>query len=59
MLDLLGMKNDWTKIDEKLFMAGIIAGGVFCWLGFLTGYTLLMIIGGVILFGTMYGKYFR
>ena len=59
MLESRNMKNDWTKVDEKLFMNGIIAGGIFAGLGLFTGLTFLIIIGGIILFGTMYGKYFR
>jgi hypothetical protein len=52
------MKN-WTKVDQKLFMTGIIAGGVITGIGFITDITFLIVIGGVFLFGSMYGKYFR
>ena len=52
------MKN-WTKVDKKLFMTGIIAGGVITGIGLVTGITFLIVIGGVCLFGSMYGKYFR
>ena len=52
------MKN-WTKVDEKLFMTGIIAGGVISGIGLITDITFLIVIGGICLFGSMYGKYFR
>tara|TARA_A100001015_G_C14704657_1_gene599677 strand:- start:516 stop:674 length:159 start_codon:yes stop_codon:yes gene_type:complete len=49
----------WTKIDEKLFMFGILASSVFIVLGFLTGFIFLKVIGGIICFAVMYGKYFK
>ena len=51
--------ENWTKVDEKLFMTGIIAGAVISGVGLITDITFLIIIGGVCLFGSMYGKYFR
>ena len=53
------MKNDWTIIDEKLFIKGIIAGVVIGGLGLITGIIFLKVIVGLCLFGSMFGKYFR
>ena len=52
------MKN-WTNTDQKLFMNSIIAGAVIGGIGLLTGITFLTVIGGICLFGGMWGKYFR
>ena len=53
------MKSDWTIIDEKLFIKGIIAGVIIGGLGLITGIVFLMVIGGLCLFGSIWGKYFR
>ena len=53
------MKSDWTIIDEKLFIKGIIAGVIIGGLGLITGIVFLMVIGGLCLFGSMWGKYFK
>jgi hypothetical protein len=53
------MKKDWTIIDEKLFIKGIIAGAIIGGLGLITGIIFLKVIGGLCLFGSMFGKYFR
>ena len=53
------MKNNWTKIDEKLFKNSIIAGVVIGGIGLFTDITFLTVIGGMCLFGGMWGKYFR
>ena len=39
------MKNNWTEIDEKLFMNSIIAGAVIGGIGLFTGITFLTVIG--------------
>ena len=53
------MKSNWTITDEKLFIKGIIAGAIIGGLGLITGIVFLIVIGGLCLFGSMLGKYFR
>ena len=45
----------WWNSNGKQIIAGAVISGV----GLITDITFLIIIGGVCLFGSMYGKYFR
>ena len=53
------MKYNWTEIDEKLFMNGVIAGGVILGIGLITGLTFLTVIGAICFFASMIAKYLK